>query len=50
MRPRTTGISGGDRPEQPDGASSQNFRPKWEWKHEEASSFLLVYLPGIFSY
>ncbi|XP_021296663.1 inactive protein RESTRICTED TEV MOVEMENT 2-like [Herrania umbratica] len=41
MRPRTTGVSTGARPQPP-----QNFRPKSEWKHEEAASFLFVYLPG----
>ncbi|OMO75823.1 HSP20-like chaperone [Corchorus capsularis] len=44
MRPRNTGISGGSRPQQP---QSQNFKPKTEWKHEEAASFLFLYLPGV---
>ncbi|XP_022765607.1 uncharacterized protein LOC111310425 [Durio zibethinus] len=43
MRPRSTGISGADRPQQ---QPAQTFKPKSEWKHEEAASFLFVYLPG----
>ncbi|KAK6228476.1 hypothetical protein SCA6_000816 [Theobroma cacao] len=41
MRPTTVGVSTGAGPQPP-----QNFKPKSEWKHEEAASFLFVYLPG----